>query len=215
MERVGACEVGKVDGGTACWGPVLVSGARSGLTSVRRVKRTSVLKERCKRTFVEMPRMNRKDATTQRHANVSTRMLFFVHAYLCTFIHSYGETRAPVGANMMPVTSVKFPELPSIAVFRGKCFCNSQGMHVVCCRLASHDTRAESLTAPSMEANYRLFWIQVSVTNGENIANEKVSAPSLGCVGQMTMSWCVCQPMETFQCLGGDTRAVFSRLGWA
>ena len=115
----------------------------------------------------------------------------------------------------MPVASVTFPELPSIAVFRGKLFCNSQGMHVVCCRLASHDTRAESLTAPSMESNYRLFWIQVSVTNGENIANEKVSAPSLGCVGQMTMSWCVCQPMETFQCLGGDTRAVFSRLGWA
>ena len=86
MERVGACEVGKVDGGTACWGPVLVSGERSGPTSVRRVKRTSVLKERCKRTFVEMPRMNRKDATTQRHANVNTSMLFL---FMRTGVHSY------------------------------------------------------------------------------------------------------------------------------
>ena len=78
MERVGACEVGKVDGGTACWGPVLVSGERSGLTSVRRVKRTSVLKERCKRTFVEMPR---------NHAATCKRE--YKHAFFCSRVPVY------------------------------------------------------------------------------------------------------------------------------
>ena len=68
----------KVDGGTACWAPVLVSG-------VRRVKRKSVLKGRCKRNFVEMPRMNRKDATMQRRANVNASMLVFMY----TRVQSY------------------------------------------------------------------------------------------------------------------------------
>ena len=86
MERVGACEVGKVDGGTACWAPVLVSGERSGPTRVRRVKRTSVLKGRCKRNFVEMPRTHRKDATMQRRANVNASMLVFMRTSVQSFM---------------------------------------------------------------------------------------------------------------------------------
>ena len=77
---------------------------------------------------------------------------------------------------------------------------------------ARHDTRAETLTAPSMKANYHHFLEQVSVTKGESSTIEKLSAPSLRCASKMAMSWCA---METSQCLGGDTRAVVSRLGWA
>ena len=41
---------------------------------------------------------------------------------------------------------------------RGSVVCNSQGKHIVFCHLARHDTRAESLTALSLGANYRHFW---------------------------------------------------------
>ena len=85
IERFGVCEVGKVGGGTACWARVLVSGERGRLTRVRRVKRTFVRKERCKRPFVKMPLMHRNDATMQRHAHVNSSMLSFMH----TCVHSY------------------------------------------------------------------------------------------------------------------------------
>ena len=87
---------------------------------MRRVKRTSVLKGRCSRTFVEMPRMHRNDATMQRHAHREYKHAF-VHAYLCSFINAFNVTRAPVGVNMMAVTSLNVFELLSIAVFPWNC----------------------------------------------------------------------------------------------
>ena len=67
---------------------------------------------------------------------------------------------------------------------------------------------------PNMMANtIAIFSIQVSVTEGESSTNEELTATSLGCASQMAMSWCVCQSMETSQCLGGDTRGWFR--GWS
>ena len=205
MEGIGACEVGKVDGGTACWAPVLVSGERGGPTRVRRVKRTSVLKGRCKRNFVEMPRMNRKDAIMQRRTNVNASMLVFMY----TRVQSYMLTMwcAPDGAKNDASYICKFPGIvidccfpvELLAVILKECMSFAVAWRVM--------THARKLSRHHLWKQISaIFWIQVSVRNGKNITNEKVSAPSLGCV---------CQPMETSQCLGGDTRAVFSRLGWA